>query len=222
MTEGTGHMVYKNKWPGPNGKYLPRDPKGKLLMVQDPLDGNGSVNVVFCTKGDEPNRKYLFKFYPKEKEGISLAETELDCSDSPADAVWIPVAGTIGGEGNWGKGYTNPTHKIPDRHPNFGEGKQRYMARVQDVPCLAQWMEKNGVSREGQKQDYVSFMPVYVVQDGTPSWLESCWSKARAVLPMFWQKSPKDWAMPDNTLSRNCAGCHATGLTIKTKDFTSD
>jgi hypothetical protein len=39
---------------------------------------------------------------------------------------------------------------------------------------------------------------------------------------MFWQKSPKNWATPDNTLSRNCAGCHSTGLTIKTKDFLGD
>ncbi len=130
VTEGTSHMVYKNKWPEPNGKYLPRDPKGKLLTVQDPLDGKGMVNVVLCTKGDEPSREYLFKFYPEQKEGVSLAEADLDCSDKPAGAVWIPVAATIGGEGNWGEGYTDPNHKIPDRHPNFGEGKQRYMCRT--------------------------------------------------------------------------------------------
>ncbi len=53
-------MVYKNKWPEPNGKYLPKDPKGKLLTVQDPLDGKGMVSVVLCTKGDEPKREYLF------------------------------------------------------------------------------------------------------------------------------------------------------------------
>jgi len=218
VTEGTSHMVYKNKWPEPNGKYLPKDPKGKLLTVQDPLDGKGMVNVVLCTKGDEPGREYLFKFYPEQKEGISLTEVDLDCSDKPAGAVWIPVAATIGGEGNWGEGYTDPNHKIADRTPNFGEGKQRYMARIQDVPYLNKWRKDNNISREGQKQDYVPFMPVYMVQDGTPEGSKVL-AKGEVGAPMFWQKSPTDWAKPDNTLSRNCAACHATGLTIETKDF---
>ena len=29
VTEGTSHMVYKNMWPQPGGKYLPRDPQGQ-------------------------------------------------------------------------------------------------------------------------------------------------------------------------------------------------
>lgn len=69
VTEGTSRMIYKNMWPEPNGKYLPRDPKGKLLKVQDPLDGKGLVHLALCTKGDEPNRQYLFKFYPEQKRG---------------------------------------------------------------------------------------------------------------------------------------------------------
>lgn len=218
ITEGTSHMVYKNKWPEPDGKYLPRDPKGKLLMSQDPLDGKGMVNVTLCTKGSEPNRQYLFKFYPEQKDGASLTENDLNCTDKPADAVWIPVAATIGGEGNWGKGYTDQNHKLPDRHPNFGEGKQRYMARIQDAPYIAKWMKENNVSREGQKQDYIAFMPVYIMQDGTPEG-SAVLAKGEVGAPMFWQKSPKDWAMPNNTLARNCAACHATGLTIETKDF---
>ena len=218
VTEGTSRMVYKNMWPEPNGKYLPRDPKGKLLKVQDPLDGNGLVHLALCTKGDEPNRQYLFKFYPEQKEGVSLTEADLDCSDKPADAVWIPIAATIGGEGNWGEGYTDPDHKTPDRHPNFGEGKQRYMCKIQDVPYLVKWMKENNVSREGQKQDYIDYMPVFIMQDGTPAGSKVL-AKGELGAPMFWQKSPGHWATPDNTLSRNCAGCHATGVKIKTKDF---
>jgi hypothetical protein len=218
VTEGTSHMVYKNIWPEPGSKYLPRDPNGKLLKVQDPLDGKGMVHLALCTKGEEPNRQYLFKFYPEQKEGVSLAEADLDCSDKPADAIWIPVAGTIGGEGNWGEGYTDPNHKTPDRYPNFGEGKQRFMAKLQDVPFTAKWMKDNNVSREGQKQDYICFLPVYIMQDGTPR-DSKVLAKGEVGFPAFWQKSPKDWATPDNTLSRNCAGCHATGITIKTKDF---
>jgi len=218
VTEGTNHMVYKNMWPEPGSKYLPRDPNGKLLKVQDPLDGNGLVHVALCTKGEEPNRQYLFKFYPEQKEGVSLTEADLGCSDKPADAIWIPVAATIGGEGNWGEGYTDPNHKTLDRTPNFGEGKQRYMAKLQDVPVIAKWMKDNNVSREGQKQDYICFLPVYIMQDGTPR-DSKVLAKGEVGFPTFWQKSPKNWATPDNTLSRNCAGCHATGVTIKTKDF---
>lgn len=218
VTEGTSHMVYKNMWPEPSSKYLPRDPKGKLLKVQDPLDGNGMVHVVLCTKGNEPNREYLFKFYPEQKENVSLTDADLDCSNKPAGAVWIPVAATIGGEGNWGEGYLDPNHNITDRYPNFGEGKQRYMAKIQDVPYLVKWMKDNNVSREGQKQDYLAFMPVYVMQDGTPKGSEVL-TKGELGAPMFWQKSPSKWATPDNTLSKNCAGCHSTGLVIKTKDF---
>jgi hypothetical protein len=218
VTEGTSHMIYKNMWPEPDSKYLPRDPQGKLLKVQDPLDGKGMVNLALCTKGNEPNRQYLFKFYPEQKEGVSLTEGDLDCSDKPADAVWIPVAATIGGEGNWGEGYADPNHKTPDRQPNFGEGKQRFMARIQDVPVIAKWMKENNVSREGQKQDYICFLPVYIMQDGTPR-DSKVLAKGEVGFPAFWQKSPKNWAEPDNTLSRNCSGCHATGVTIKTKDF---
>ncbi len=221
VTEGTSHMVYKSKWPEPGNKYLPRDPKGKVLMVQDPLDGEGKVNVVLCTKGDEPNRRYLFKFYPGQKEGVSLAEADLDCSDTPGNAVWIPVAATIGGEGNWGEGYTDPDHKVADRSPNFDEGKQRYMCKIEDVPYIVKWMKENNVSREGQKQDYVAFMPVFMMQYGTPEGSKVL-AKGQVGAPMFWQKSPANWCDPNNTLSRNCAGCHATGVQLKTQDFVSD
>lgn len=218
VTEGTSHMVYKNMWPEPGSKYLPRDPQGKLLKVQDPLDGKGLVHLALCTKGEGTSRQYLFKFYPEQPAGVSLTEADLDCSDKPSDAIWIPVAGTIGGEGNWGKGYVDPNHKIPDRHPNFGEGKQRFLARIEDVPVIAKWMKENGISREGQKQDYICFLPVYIMQDGTSA-DSKVLAKNEVGFPAFWQKSPKNWATPDNTLSRNCAGCHATGVTIRTKDF---
>jgi len=221
VTEGTSHLAYKNLWPEPGTAYLPRDPKGKLLKVQDPLDGTGLVHVALCTKGDEPNRQYLFKFYPEQKEGVTLAEADLSCSEQPSNAVWIPIGATIGGEGNWGKGYTDPQHKQPDRHPNFGEGKQRYMCKIQDVPYLVKWMKDNNVSREGQKQDYVAYMPVFVMQEGTPPGSKVL-VKGEIGFPNFYQKSPAHWCTPDNTLSRNCAGCHVTGVTIKTKDFLDD
>jgi len=176
------------------------------------------VNFVLCTEGGEADREYLFKFYPEQPEGVKLAEADLDCSDNPADAVWVPVGATIGGEGNWGEGYTDPDHKIPDRHPNFGEGKQRYMARVQDIPFLVKWMKDNNVDRTGQPQDYVAYMPYFVMQDGTPPGSEVL-AKDEPGFPNFWQKSPGHWCTPDNTYSRNCAGCHSNGVSIETKDF---
>lgn len=221
VTEGTSHMVYPDKWPKHGEKYLPRDPKGNLLKVQDPKDGQGLVHVVLTTKGEGTNREFWFKFYPKQKPGVILTEADLDASNHPNDAVWIQVAATIGGEGNWGKGYVDPAHKQPGRHPDFGEGKQRYMCKVQDVPYLVKWMKENGVSREGQKQDYICYMPVFMMQDGTPEGSKVL-AKGQVGVPMFWQKSPDHWCTPDNTLSRNCAGCHATGVTLQMKDFVND
>ena len=92
------------------------------------------------------------------------------------------------------------------------------MCKIQDVPYLVKWMKENNVSREGQKQDYIDYMPVFIMQDGTPAGSKVL-AKGELGAPMFWEKSPKKWATPDNTLSRNCAGCHVTGVKIKTKDF---
>ena len=218
VTEGTSHLVYPEMWPEPGDKYLPLDPKGQLLLSQDPTDGTGLVNVVMCTRDGEEGREYLFKFYEELAEGATpRAETELDCAED-ATALFIPVAGTIGGEGNWGEGYVDPNHELPDRHPNFGEGKQRYLARIQDVPYLVTWMEEHDVPVERAKQDYVPFMPVYTVQDGTPADSEVL-SETEVGVPKFWQKSPTSWAEPTNTLSRNCAGCHSTGAQIEYQDF---
>ena len=88
------------------------------------------------------------------------------------------------------------------------------MCKIQDVPYLVKWMKENNVSREGQKQDYIDYMPVFIMQDGTPAGSKVL-AKGELGAPMFWQKSPAHWCTPDNTLSRNCAGCHATGVTDK-------
>ncbi len=218
VTEGTSQLVYPDLWPGPGDRFLPRDPKGQLLLSQDPTDGTGLVNVVMCTRDGAEGREYLFKFYEELPEGATLrTEAELDCTEG-GNALFIPVAGTIGGQGNWGEGYVDPNHELPDNHPNFGEGKQRYLARIQDVPYLVAWMEEHDVPVERAKQDYVPFMPVYVVQDGTPADSEVL-SESEVGVPKFWQKSPTSWALPTNTLSRNCAGCHASGVEIDYADF---
>ncbi len=215
VTEGTSHMIYPELWPVPGEKVLPLNPAGELLLVQDPVDGDGLVNLALCTQDTASGMEYIFKFYP---EGIYTAD-DLDCADlDDPQFVSIPVAGTIGGEGNWGEGYLDPDHVLPDQHPGFDEGKQRYLARVQDVPVVSQWMTDNGVPVAKAKQDYINYLPVYLMQDGTPTGSMAL-SPADFGTPKFWQKGPTHWAVPTNTLSRNCAGCHATGLEIAYEDI---
>jgi hypothetical protein len=213
-------LVYKEMWPAPDyeSAVLPRDSKGELLKAQDPRDGSGLVHVALCTQGDEPDLDYLFKFYPEQPEGVTLTEEDLDCS-LDEDALFIAIGATIGGEGNWGEGYVDPEHTLPDHHPNFGEGKQRYMARLQDIPYLAEYYET--YRNDGEKQDYICYMPAFLMQDGTAAGSDVLDEGAEDAdgTPTFWQKSPDHWCTPDNTLSRNCAGCHATGLSIETMDI---
>ncbi len=229
VTEGTSHLVYKSLWPDMDGVVLPKNTSGGLLKVQDPATGSSTalVNLALCREdaseaGDRytpvgEGEQFLFKFYATG----DLAEGDLDCDTDTAGATWIPVAATIGGEGNWGEGYTDETHAIADSHPNFGEGKQRYMCRLEDVPYIKQWNLENGVDRTGQPQDYVAYMPAFIMQDGTPVGSDIL-EDSEPGTPTFWQKSPSAWCGPYNTLSRNCAGCHATGLKLETADITDD
>jgi len=217
---GTDRMIYPELWPEPGKAYLPLNPKGKLLMVQDPLDGEGLVNLVLMTEDGPDGRDYIFKFYP-ENSGDPLTEKDLDASRDTPGAIFIPIGATIGGQGNWGEGYTDPDHTNPDPYHTYGEGKQRFLARVQDVPYLKKWMEDHGVPVEKAKQDYVAYMPVYIYQDGTPAGSDIL-AEGDTGAPKFWQKGPTHWCPPTNTLARGCAGCHATGVKIETKDVGDD
>lgn len=213
VNEGTSHLVYPELWPEPGDKFLPLTPSGDLLLVQDPLDGHGLVNVVLCTADGDAGREFIFKFYEELAEGAApRTENSLNCN-ADETAVFIPVGGTIGGEGNWGEGYNDPNHEVDDTLPNFGEGKQRYLARIQDVPYLVSWMAEHDIPLERAKQDYVAYMPVYLMQDGTPVGSDAL-AEGDVGTPKFWQKSPDHWIAPNNTLSRNCIGCHATGVEI--------
>jgi Carboxypeptidase regulatory-like domain len=220
VNEGTGQMIYPEMWPAPGDVFVPKNPKGKLLMVQDPLDGKGLVNVVLCTEKGKNGLDYLFKFYP-EQSGDPLKEADLNSSRNTKGAIFIPISATIGGQGNWGEGYVDPDHKKADKYHNFAEGKQRWMCKVQDVPYLKKWMEDNDVPVEKAKQDYVAYMPVYLMQDGTPVGSDAL-APGDVGTPKFWQKGPTHWCPPTNTLARGCAGCHATGVAIKKKDVMSD
>ncbi|MBK9797522.1 MAG: hypothetical protein IPP58_13705 [Holophagaceae bacterium] len=131
------------------------------------------------------------------------------------------MAATIGARAAGARGYVDPAHKQPDRHPNFGEGKQRWMCKVQDVPYLVKWMKENGVSGRGAEAG------LHLLHAGVhdAGWNarglqgpgQGRWGGADVLA-----ESPDHWCTPDNTLSRNCAGCHVTGVKITTKDFLND
>ncbi|MCK5671331.1 carboxypeptidase regulatory-like domain-containing protein [Candidatus Bathyarchaeota archaeon] len=225
VTVGTSHMVYPEMWPAPGAKNLvPLDPSGEPLMVQDPLDGEGLVNLALLTTDGEDGREYWFKFFPQLAEGASpmtMADMERNTgtpvTGTPAtanDPVWIPISATIGGEGNWGEGYVDPNHMTEDNPTNFGEGKQRWLCKIDDVPYLVSWMTEHGISVERGQQDYVSYLPVYLMQDGTPVGSDAL-AEGDFGTPKFWQKGPTHWCPPTNTLSRNCVGCHTTGSEIE-------
>jgi len=197
-------------WPEPNSKYLPRDPKGKLLMVQDPLDGKGLVHLVLCTKGDEPKREYLFKFYPNRKRESRWPIADLDCSDKPAapSGSRLPLRSAVR---QLGRGYADPDHKKPDRHPNFGEGKTALYVQDTGRAVSREMDEREQCIARGQKQDYIDYMPVFIMQDGTAAGSKVL-AKASSARPDVSGRSPrKNGLRPDNTLSRNAPGAIATG-----------
>ena len=223
ITAGTSHMVYPDMWPEPyddadpmGTRVVPVSSSGTTLMVQDPRDADGTVNLVLCTDDSSGERQFIFEFYP---EG-TYADEDLDCShlDDP-DFVAIPVIGTVGGEGNWGEGYLDPDHEIDDAATHYGEGKQRFWCDPMAVPYLAEFYAAQGFSPDDfAKQDY-QLMPVYLVQDGTDVDSEAL-SSADWGAPKFWQKNPTTWVNPTAiTMARNCAGCHNTGLDITYEDI---
>ncbi len=217
ITEGTSDMVYPDMWPQPGDAVVPVDPSGDLLLVQDPRDADGLVNVVLCTDYSSGEREFLFKFYP---DG-GYDEESLDCNDlEDPSYVVIPVVATVGGQGNWGEGYLDPDHEVEDVYPNYGEGKQRYWCDPMDVPYLAEFYTAQGFTPDDfAKQEY-HLLPVYIMQDGTPDSSDLLSSEDWGT-PKFWQKSPKDWVDPTHiSMARDCAGCHNTGLAITYQDIT--
>jgi len=223
VTAGTSHMVYPDRWPEPYDgsarlatRLVPVNSSGTALMVQDPRDADGTVNVVLCTDDSSGDRQFLFEFYP---EGVYV-DAELDCSHLDDSAyVVIPVIGTIGGEGNWGEGYLDPDHELDDTVPNYGEGKQRFWGDPMAIPYLAEFYAAQGFSpNDFAKQDF-QLMPVYFVQDGTAEGSDAL-SSTDLGAPKFWQKNPTSWVNPTAiTMARNCAGCHNTGLDITYQDI---
>ncbi|MBI5509496.1 MAG: carboxypeptidase regulatory-like domain-containing protein [Deltaproteobacteria bacterium] len=139
------------------------------FQALDPTDGVGLLPVFLCNNTTDGN--YSMKF-----DGTS-------CTDGVGTI--IPISGTYGGEGDGGV----------DLQPNLGKFKQRFLAKLADVPVAAGWTYTAGKAR-----DYL-ILPVQVTQSGDGA-------------PLLAPYKETSWCGRDRTFSRACAGCHVVGLKV--------
>ncbi len=138
------------------------------LTGLDPANGTSIVPIYLCNSS---TLGYAMKFGGAASCGAG-------------DGTLVPIAGTYGGEGDGGIGATK----------NLGTFKQRYLARLADVPSAAGW-----TYTEGKEKDWL-VMPVQITQSGN--------------LAKFDGYKGPDWAKRSRTFSRQCAGCHVQGLEV--------
>ncbi len=144
------------------------------VMAISPVDGTTSVNVYMCQLTSDV---YSMKF-----------GGDADCSaadGSVVNGMRVNISGTYGGEGDGGM----------NDIPNLGKWKQRYLAKLADVPNASGWDYTSG-----KENDWL-IMPVQVTQSGDAG-------------PKFGAYHGGDWATRGRTFSKKCAGCHNTGLDI--------
>lgn len=141
------------------------------ITATDPVTGSGSVAVYLCQ--NSPGI-YSMKF-----DGTN------DCTVS--DGTFVPVSGTYGGEGDGGI----------DNVPNLGKFKQRFLAKLADIPYAGSWTYNSSADKD---RDYL-ILPLQITQsgDGAPKW--GAYKNTQ-------------WTDRKRTFSRACAGCHNTGITI--------
>lgn len=175
VTPGTSRMVKKEMWPAVGQTLNPN------VQALDPIEGHDFVPVYLCQNSAGA---YAMKF----------AGTA-DCS--VADGTMIPVAATIGGEGDGGV----------DNRPNFGVYKQRYLAKPKDVPYAMNHWAVPYNTPEDRDRDFV-ILPVYIVQDGNTN------PAFGAVSPKFYKIYPDKWLKQERTTGRLCSSCHNTGLQV--------
>ncbi|GAO01494.1 carboxypeptidase regulatory-like domain-containing protein [Anaeromyxobacter sp. PSR-1] len=175
VTPGTSRMVKIEMWPAV-GQTL--DPH---VQAVDPIEGKAFVPVYMCQ--NTPGA-YAMKF----------AGTP-DCMVN--DGTLIPVAATIGGEGDGGV----------DNRPNFGVYKQRYLTKPKDVPYAVNHWAVQYTTEADRDRDFL-ILPVYLVQDGNTN------PAYGAVSPKFYKIYPDKWLKQERTTGRLCSSCHNTGLQI--------
>jgi hypothetical protein len=139
------------------------------FQALDPNDADGMLAIYLCQNTTPDN-------YSMQFGGTS-------CGVGGTD---IPISGTYGGEGDGGI----------DDQPNLGAFKQRFLAKLADVPVTAGWTDYT----TGKDKDYL-ILPVQVTQSGSGA-------------PKLEAYKNDIWCKRDRTFSRACAGCHVVGLEI--------
>jgi hypothetical protein len=99
----------------------------------------------------------------------------------------IPISGTYGGEGDGGI----------DEQSNVGRYKQRFMAKLADVPSAASWTYNPAADKA---KDYL-ILPVQVTESGD-------------MAKKFADYKGTEWCIQARTFARACSGCHNTGQSI--------
>jgi hypothetical protein len=183
VTRGTGRMINTHMWPAVGATI---DPKVKAIS---PINGTTFVDVYLCQNTEGA---YAMKF-----DGVA------DCTVD--DGTIVPVASTIGGEGDGGV----------DNRPNFGVYKQRYLCRPSDVPYVNTNWAVTYKTQEDMDRDHL-IMPVYVVQDGNTD------PSLGATSPKFEEIYPDKWCKQTRSTGRLCSSCHATGLKLSFQVSGSD
>ena len=142
------------------------------ITAKSPDDGTSTVSVYFCQNS---SGVYSVKFGGTP-----------DCT--VADGTLVPVSGTYGGEGDGGI----------DNVPNLGKFKQRFFAKLSDVPYASTWTYN---STDDKGRDFL-ILPMQITQsgDGAPKW---------------GTYKNTEWTDQKRTFSRACAGCHNTGMQIQ-------
>lgn len=147
---------------------------GTVATGQTGLDPAGGATMVAIYACQNTSGVYSFKF-----GGTA------DCTVL-TDGTLVPVAGTYGGEGDGGV----------DDVPNLGTWKQRFFARLDDVPAAAGW-----VYTAGRDLDWL-IIPAQITQSGDGG---ARWGGYHG----------NDWTNRGRTFSRKCAGCHVVDLDIE-------
>ena len=166
ITDDTSHMGnLATLWPTV-GATIPTG-----ISAPDPVTAATSVPVYLCQ--NTPG-VYSMKF-----GGVSA-----DCTAADGGTI-VPVAGTYGGEGDGGV-----APKL-----NFGKWKQRFLAKLTDVPVSAAWRNYPG----GDVDRLI--LPVQITESGDGA-------------PRYGGYKESAWYQQGRAFSRKCAGCHDTGLNI--------
>ncbi|MBI5528751.1 MAG: carboxypeptidase regulatory-like domain-containing protein [Deltaproteobacteria bacterium] len=139
------------------------------ITALDPTTCSGSVTVLACQNAAGA---YSMKFGGTANCAV-------------ADGTVIPISGTYGGEGDGGA----------DNQNNVGRYKQRFFAKLADVPFASSWTYTSG-----KDKDYL-ILPVQVTESGSGA-------------AKFGAYKNTEWCVQARTFSRACSACHNTGETL--------